>query len=260
MKAIARLGQIVLSGLDWLGGVTSLLFRLVRVGVRRPWGIDDIAAQMVHLGVKSLPITLFLSVFIGMVLAVQFGEALRDFGATMKLGDAASLALVRELVPTLLALTVGSKMAAGIAAELGSMKVTEQIDAVAALGADPIKKLVMPRLVATTIAMPILCIVSFTVGMIGAMAVCDFQFSLPAGFFLSTALDATFLADFWNGYLKTPIFGMIIALVGCHYGLNTRGGTQGVGRSTTQAVVVTSVSILLADFGLTNLYAFLIPK
>jgi len=94
VKAIARLGQIVLSGLDWLGGVSGLLFKLVRVGIKRPWGIDDIAAQMIHLGVRSLPITLFLSVFIGMVLAVQFGSALTDFGATMKLGDASSLALV----------------------------------------------------------------------------------------------------------------------------------------------------------------------
>ena len=132
-RVIERFGAIVLSGLDWVGGLTSLALRSTAVGPRRPFGIDDIASQMVEQGVRSLPITSFMSLFIGMILAVQFGWALADFGATMALGDASSLALVRELVPTLIALTVGAKMAAGMAAELGSMKVTEQIDAVAAL-------------------------------------------------------------------------------------------------------------------------------
>ena len=242
-------------------GETALLFSgSIRALFKRPIEFREIANQIQAIGVKSVPLGLITGLFVGMVMALQFALSLTQFGGLEYTGRIIGLSFSRELAPTLTSTIVGSRIAAGIAAELGSMAVTEQVDAIRALGADPIKKLVMPRLVATTIAMPILCIVSFTVGMIGAMAVCDFQFSLPAGFFLSTALDATFLADFWNGYLKTPIFGMIIALVGCHYGLNTRGGTQGVGRSTTQAVVVTSVSILLADFGLTNLYAFLIPK
>src|SRR5688500_18113170 len=158
MKAISRLGTIVLAGLDWVGGLTALAFTLLKVGPRRPVGFDDIAAHMSSLGVRSLPITTFLSLFIGMILAWQFGWALKDFGAVQALGKASSLALVCELVPTLTAITVGAKMAAGMTAELGSMKVTEQIDAVAALGADPIKKLVWPRVVAATCAQPLLVV------------------------------------------------------------------------------------------------------
>lgn len=245
---------------EHVGETALLLSGSVKVLFKRPLELREIANQIEAIGVKSVPLGLITGLFVGMVMALQFALSLTQFGGLEYTGRIIGLSFSRELAPTLTSTIVGSRIAAGIAAEIGSMAVTEQVDAIRALGADPIKKLVMPRLVACTLAMPILCIVSFTVGMLGAMAVCDLQFSLPAGFFMSTALDATFLADFWNGYLKTPIFGMIIALVGCHYGLGTRGGTQGVGRATTQAVVVTSVSILLADFGLTNLFAFLIPK
>ncbi|MCC6645349.1 MAG: ABC transporter permease [Polyangiaceae bacterium] len=246
--------------LEHVGGMALLLSGSVRVLAKRPIELREIANQIEAIGVKSVPLGLITGLFVGMVMALQFALSLTQFGGLEYTGRIIGLSFSRELAPTLTSTIVGSRIAAGIAAELGSMAVTEQVDAIRALGADPIKKLVMPRLVAATLAMPMLCVLSLTVGILGAMAVCDLQFSLPAGFFLSTALDATFLADFWNGYLKTPIFGMIIALVGCHYGLGTRGGTEGVGRSTTHAVVVTSVSILLADFGLTNLYALLIPK
>ncbi len=245
---------------EHVGAVALLFSGSLRALAKRPIELREIANQIEAIGVKSVPLGLITGLFVGMVMALQFALSLTQFGGLEYTGRIIGLSFSRELAPTLTSTIVGSRIAAGIAAELGSMAVTEQVDAIRALGADPIKKLVMPRLVAATIAMPILCVLSLTVGILGAMAVCDLQFSLPAGFFLSTALDATFLADFWNGYLKTPIFGMIIALVGCHYGLSTRGGTQGVGRSTTHAVVVTSVSILLADFGLTNFFAFLIPK
>src|SRR5688572_29210827 len=119
MKPVERFGAVVLAGVDWMGGMTSMFVRMIKVGVRAPIGLDDIAHQLLHLGVRSLPISTFLSVFIGMILAQQFGVTLMDFGAIMKLGDASSLALVKELVPTLLALTVGAKMAAGMTAELG---------------------------------------------------------------------------------------------------------------------------------------------
>lgn len=242
-------------------GETSLLFSgSVRALTKRPIELREIADQIEAIGVKSVPLGLITGLFVGMVMALQFALSLTQFGGLEYTGRIIALSFSRELAPTLTSTIVGSRIAAGIAAEVGSMAVTEQIDAIRALGADPIKKLVMPRLVAATVAMPVICVLSLTVGILGAMAVCDLQFGLPAGFFLATALDATVLADFWNGYLKTPIFGMIIALVGCHFGLKTRGGTQGVGRSTTQAVVVTSVSILLADFALTNFFALLIPK
>jgi phospholipid/cholesterol/gamma-HCH transport system permease protein len=254
VKPVARLGQIVLSGLDWLGGVTSLFFRLVRVGIKRPWGIDDIAAQMVHLGVRSLPITLFLSVFIGMVLAVQFGEALRDFGATMKLGDASSLALVRELVPTLLALTVGSKMAAGIAAELGSMKVTEQIDAVAALGADPIKKLVWPRVVAATWSQPLLVVLGNVIALLGGMLIGEWIYGVPAAYFYETYIEELSPLDYVQSLAKGTAFGLLVGLIGCYQGFNTKFGTEAVGLSTTETVVAISIWVIIADFFITTAF------
>jgi len=246
--------------LDRLGDMALLLVGSVRSFFSRPFELREIINQIASIGVSSLGLTFITGLFVGMVMALQFALSLTQFGGLEYTGRIIGLSFSRELAPTLTSTLVGSRIAAGIAAELGSMAVTEQVDAIRALGADPIKKLVMPRLVASVLGMPILCIISLVVGILGAMVVCDLQFGLPSGFFMSTALDATYLADFWNGYLKTPVFGMIIALVGCHFGLHTRGGTEGVGRSTTQAVVVTSVSILLADFGLTNVYAWIFPK
>src|SRR5262249_15040209 len=150
-SVLRQIGALVLSFVEWLGGTTAMFMRAIAIGPRRPWGTDDIIHQILMLGVRSLPIRAFISLFIGMILAQQFVELLQDFGIPLSLGKTSSVALVNELVPTLLALTVGSKMAAGMTAELGSMKVTEQIDAVAALGADPIKKLVWPRVVAATL-------------------------------------------------------------------------------------------------------------
>jgi phospholipid/cholesterol/gamma-HCH transport system permease protein len=254
MKAIARLGQIVIGGLEWLGGLAGLAFTLVRVGPRRPWGIDDIAAQMVHLGVRSLPIALFMSLFIGMILAVQFGSALRDFGATMALGDASSLALVRELVPTLLALTVGSKMAAGISAELGSMKVTEQIDAVAALGADPIKKLVWPRVVAATCSQPLLVVLGNVIALLGGMLIGEWVYGVPAGYFYETYIEELSPNDYIQSLTKGTVFGFLVGMIGCYQGFSTKFGTEAVGMSTTETVVAISIWIIIADFFITMMF------
>ncbi|MBL8942330.1 MAG: ABC transporter permease [Myxococcales bacterium] len=254
MKPIARLGQIVIGGLEWLGGLAGLAFTLVRVGPRRPWGIDDIAAQMVHLGVRSLPIALFMSLFIGMILAVQFGSALRDFGATMALGDASSLALVRELVPTLLALTVGSKMAAGISAELGSMKVTEQIDAVAALGADPIKKLVWPRVVAATWSQPLLVVLGNVIALLGGMLIGEWVYGVPAGYFYETYIEELSPNDYIQSLTKGTVFGFLVGMIGCYQGFSTKFGTEAVGMSTTETVVAISIWIIIADFFITMMF------
>ncbi len=253
-RVIERFGAIVLSGLDWVGGLTSLALRSTAVGPRRPLGIDDIASQMVEQGVRSLPITSFMSLFIGMILAVQFGWALADFGATMALGDASSLALVRELVPTLIALTVGAKMAAGMAAELGSMKVTEQIDAVAALGADPIKKLVWPRLVAATLATPLLVAWGNIMALIGGMLIGDWVYAVPAGYFYETYVDELAPIDYIQSLVKGVIFGYLVGLIGCYQGFSTKFGTEAVGISTMETVVATSICVIIADFYLTMVF------
>ena len=253
-QALERFGSIILSGLDWLGGLTSLALNAMRVGPIRPIGIDDIARQMVEQGIRSLPITTFLSLFIGMILAWQFGWALADFGATMALGKATSIALVCELVPTMLALTVGAKMAAGMAAELGSMKVTEQIDAVAALGADPVKKLVWPRVVAASLALPLLVAWGNIIALLGGMLVGEWQYGVPAGYFFETYVDELTPMDYVSSIVKGTVFGFLVGMIGCYQGFNTKFGTEAVGVSTTETVVATSILIIIADFYLAMVF------
>ncbi|HWB74183.1 MAG TPA: ABC transporter permease [Nannocystaceae bacterium] len=255
MQAISRLGTIVLGGLDWIGGVTGLAFTLVKVGPRRPWGTDDIATQMSFMGVRSLPITTFMSLFIGMILAWQFGYALKDFGATQALGDASSLALVKELVPVLIALTVGAKMAAGMTAELGSMKVTEQIDAIAALGADPYKKLVWPRVVAATLAQPLLVVWGNVIALLGGMLIGEWVYGVPAGYFYETYTEELAPLDYISSIVKGMLFGLVVGLIGCYQGFNTKYGTEAVGVSTTETVVAISICIIVVDFYLTMVFS-----
>jgi len=255
MKGAAdELGSFGLGGLNWLGGVTRLALRTARVGPRRPFGLADIAFQVVEQGIRSLPIATFLSLFIGMILTWQFGWGLADFGATMAIGYAASLALVRELIPTFLAITVGAKMAAGMTAELGSMKVTEQIDAVSALGADPLKKLVWPRVVGATLALPLLVVWGNGVGMVGGMLIAEWEYGVPSGYFYETYIEMLAPIDYIASLVKGLIYGNLVGVIGCYQGMSTRHGTEAVGLATTETVVATSISIIIADFYLTMIF------
>jgi phospholipid/cholesterol/gamma-HCH transport system permease protein len=247
-----------------MGSAISALFRhvgeifemttgAVRALFQRPFEGRAILAQLDSLGVASLGIVAVTSLFIGMVMAVQFAFGLRKFGGMEYTGRVVALSFARELAPTLTAVIVGGRIGAGMAAELGSMAVTEQLDAVRALGANPLKKLVLPRLVASIVVMPILATFALVLGFSGAMLITDYQFNIPSSFFFRSALGTVTLQDFLSGLFKTPFFGAIIALVGCHFGMTTRGGTAGVGDSTTRTVVVISITILIADFWLTKL-------
>ncbi len=251
---IERLGGNIVAGIQWAGGVARLLGMAVSVGLRRPFGTYDIFYQVVALGIKSLPLASLMSVFIGLVLTWQFGEALMDFGAKNAIGYAAALALVRELVPGILALTVGAKMATGITAELGSMKVSEQIDAIASLGADPIKKLVWPRLVAATITLPLLAVLGNLLALGGGAMIADLVFDVPMAYFYETYVDELWPMDYLSGLIKSTVFGALIGLIGSYQGFTTKFGTEAVGVSTTNTVVATSVSILVADFILTTIF------
>jgi len=210
--------------------------------------------QLEQLGVRSLAIAAATAVFVGIVMTIQFAVAMEAFGAKDTLGRVIGVSEARELAPSLTALVVGSRIAAGIAAELGSMTVTEQVDAIRALGADPIRKLIVPRLVACIVIMPLLTFIAFLLGMLSSMLVAALSYGIPMEFFSSTALDSLRITDFVSGVAKTPFFGFLIALLGCYFGLQTRGGTEGVGRSTTRSVVVVSVSILMADALLTQVF------
>jgi phospholipid/cholesterol/gamma-HCH transport system permease protein len=253
-ELITGLGGNLTSMVKWSGGMAVMLGQALFRGPRRPLGLFDISYQLLQLGIRSLPVTTLMSIFVGMILAWQFGEALTDFGAKSAIGYVTSLALVRELVPTLLALTVGTKMATGMTAELGSMKVTEQIDAIAALGADPIKKLVWPRLIGATIAMPLLVAWGNVIAMVGGMIISDTVFDVPASYFYATYIDELEPMHYVMSQTKALVFGALAGLVGCFQGFSTKFGTEAVGQSTTETVIAVSVSVLLADFALTTIF------
>lgn len=242
-----------------LGAVTLLFVGAVRAGLRRPFEGKAIVAQLEAVGVASMGIVFVASVFVGMVMAVQFAFGLRKFGGMEYTPRVIALSFSRELAPTLTAVIVGGRIGAGMAAELGAMSVTEQIDAVRALGADPLKKLVWPRLIASVLVLPMMGAIALVLGVGGAMLITDLQFDIPSSFFYQSALNSVSMMDFMAGLIKTPFFGAIIALVGCHFGMNTTGGTAGVGNSTTRTVVVISIAIFIADFFLTKAVILLWP-
>ena len=221
---------------------------------RRPHYVDDIILQMDTIGVGSLPIVVLTGFFSGAVMALQMSRALAQYGQVGKTGTVVSVTLARELGPVLTALMVAGRNASGIASELGSMKVTEQIDAMRALGTDPVQKLVTPRLVATGVMLPLLTIIADFVGMFGGFIIAKFFLNLPPRQYWTSVWRALEWNDVTQGLLKPLVFAIVISLVGCFYGLRTTGGTQGVGRATTQAVVVATVLVFVLDLLITKIF------
>jgi phospholipid/cholesterol/gamma-HCH transport system permease protein len=215
---------------------------------RRPFYGADIITQADLIGIGSLPIVILTGFFTGGVLALQSASTLAQFGAAAITGQLVSLSMIKELGPVLTSLMVSGRNASGMASELGSMMVTEQIDAMRALGTDPLKKLVMPRIVATVTMLFFLTIVSDALGTLGGAGVAVGLLGQDASQYFHTAYQTLRYPDILQGLVKPLFFGFIISTIGCYYGMNTRGGTQGVGRSTTQAVVVSSVLIIAVDF------------
>jgi phospholipid/cholesterol/gamma-HCH transport system permease protein len=256
-EAVRGVGHEVSVFLGTVGSVALLTARVARAAFRRPIELRAIARQVEDLGLRSLTIAMLTATFTGMVMCLQFSWGLSRFGAKEYVGRVIGISIARELGPVLTALMVGGRIGSGMAAELGSMAVTEQIDAIRALGADPIKKLVLPRVVASILVLPILTVVADLVAFAGAAVVASAESSVTIEFFQQSALQAMKVQDFTSGIGKTFVFGYIIAIVGCRNGLVTAGGTESVGRSTTRTVVTTSVFVLAADFLLTKLFMVL---
>lgn len=226
----------------------------VRNVFRRPHYGADIALQMDTIGFGSLPIVILTGFFSGAVMALQMSRALAQYGQVGRTGTVVSITLVRELGPVLTALMVAGRNASGMASEIGSMKVTEQIDAMRALGTDPIQKLVTPRMIATAVVLPLLTIIADFTGMVGGFIVAYYLLNLTPAQYWHTVWTALEWNDVSQGLLKPFVFSFAISLVGCFYGLRTTGGTQGVGRATTQAVVVASVLVFVLTFFITKIF------
>lgn len=225
----------------------------LRGAVTPPFYRHDVVEQLDTIGFRSLTVVLLTGFFTGAVLALQSGLTLDQFGARPVVGRLVSASMVKELGPVLTGLMLTGRVGSGIAAELGSMVVTDQINALRTLGTDPIRKLVVPRMLAGVLMAPALTVISDFVGIVGGWIVARFQLQVSSGLYWSSIVQALYMQDVWMGLIKPFVLGFVIVTIACHVGLSTRGGTQGVGRSTTLAVVAGSVSVIAVDFFVTRL-------
>lgn len=241
----------------YLGGLSDLAIQTVVQTFRRPLEVRSLMVQFDQIGVRSTSIMVVTALFIGMVLALQTAYALQDFGGKLFIGKVVSLSLVRELAPVLMALMVGGRVGAGMTAEIGTMKVTEQIDALRAFATNPVRKLVVPKVLATTLMLPLLTTIACAVGILGGGIIATVTLDLSGNFYFRSVITTLSFADLASGIGKTFFFGAAIALIACYNGLQTAGGADGVGRATTSTVVTASISILVMDFFLTKAFLLL---
>ena len=251
---LTRIWNRVEHALLYVGEITDLGAQTIRGIVKGPLESSLLVAQFDQIGVRSISIIGITSLFIGMVLALQTAYSLEEFGGKLFIGKVVSLSLVRELAPVLMSLMVGGRVGAGITAELGTMKVTEQIDALRALATNPVRKLVVPRVLATTLMFPLLTIISCAVGIGGGLLIAVGNLHLTANFYLRSVIETVKYNDLASGVGKTFFFGFAIGLIACYNGLRTSGGADGVGRSTTMTVVTGAITVLIMDFFLTKLF------
>jgi phospholipid/cholesterol/gamma-HCH transport system permease protein len=229
-----------------------LLGRVGRATFSPPFYYRDTLQQFEQIGFGSLTVVLLAGLFTGMVLALNSGMTLDRFGAKSMVGQLISASMVKELGPVLSGLMVSGRVGSGIAAELGSMLVTDQIAALRALGTDPIRKLVVPRVLAGLLMMPLLSILATGIGMVGGWVVTVLQFHVASTVYWSSVVQGLYIQDIWMGLIKPVFLGLTIVTIGCHVGLRTTGGTQGVGNATKLSVVASSVAVIAVDFMVTK--------
>jgi phospholipid/cholesterol/gamma-HCH transport system permease protein len=236
------------------GGLGILTGRAFFAMVSPPYEVGLWIRQMEQVGVRSLGVAGITTIFTGMVLALQTALSLPSLGIKYYIGSVVAKSLVRELGPVLTALIVGGRIGSGMTAEIGTMKVTEQIDALRSLATDPVKKLVVPKLVATLVMLPALTVIGDALGILGGLIVATLTLNLTPGLYLNDVFDSLTLGDVGSGIAKSFFFAYFIAVVGCYNGLNTTGGADGVGRATTNTVVLAAILVLVSDFFLTKLF------
>jgi phospholipid/cholesterol/gamma-HCH transport system permease protein len=254
LRFVDRFGRKGQQSVEYLGGLAALVADSVSATFSRPFYSQEVLRQMDDLGVKSLSITGITALFTGMVLALQSAYSLEAFGGKQFIGRVVSLSLVRELGPVLTALMVGGRVGSGITAEIGSMTVTEQVDALRAMAISPIRRLVVPRMLATVIMMPVLSAIADLLGILGGMGIAIVSLQVSAADYLTSIWQQLAISDIGSGLAKTVFFGLEIAAIGCYNGLQVEGGAASVGRATTRTVVLASICVLISDFFLTKLF------
>jgi len=247
------LGRSVLRAVEELGRIILLFLSVLSWMIRPPWRLRNIFKQMEFVGVRSIFVVVLTGMFTGMVMALQGYHGFRMFSAESMVGSAVALGMTRELGPVLTSLMVTARAGSAMAAELGTMKVTEQIDALYVMAANPVQYLIVPRVIAGVIMVPLLTVISDFVGILGGYFVGVQILNINSGLFMKNMTKMVELNDIYSGLIKAACFGLILSLVGCYKGFNTTGGAEGVGRATTEAVVLASITILISDYFLTAL-------
>jgi phospholipid/cholesterol/gamma-HCH transport system permease protein len=249
--ALDRLGRVVLENVEEMGKILLLFISVLAWMFRPPLKLRNIFKQMEFVGVKSIFVVVLTGTFTGMVMALQGYHGFRMFSAESLVGGTVALGMTRELGPVLTSLMVTARAGSAMAAELGTMRVTEQIDALYVMAANPVKHLIVPRVIAGVLMVPMLTVVSDFVGILGGYFVGVHILGINSGIFIKNITRLVDLDDIYNGLIKAACFGLILSLIGCYKGFNTRGGAEGVGRATTEAVVLASITILISDYFLT---------
>lgn len=240
-----------------LGEIVILFKDFLRCLLSRPFYLARIYEQIIQLGIGSLSITITIGVVTGMVMTLQFGYGLQKFGGTLYVPAIVSLSLLRELAPIFTSLLIAGRIGSGISAEIGAMNVTQQIDAIRALGTSPIRVLVVPRVVAAVISLPLLATLSGFMGILGGLVIAYSEFNMPVGFYVNKVLSTIKFVDIFGSMFKCAFFALVISLLACYRGFQTTEGTRGVGNATIWVVVNTSIIILISDFFLSKLLILL---
>lgn len=253
------LGRRIVAFLYFFGGLANLAIQTVYLTFKPPYKYDHIIEQSKRAGYESFPIVSVVALFIGFIFALQSAYFMQRLGSEMYIASLVALAIVRELGPVITALVVAGRVGASHTAELGSMQVTEQIDALETLATNPIKYLVVPRFVALGLMLPLLTLYADIIGILGSYLICVFKLGITSSMYMNITFTSLAYKDLFTGLFKAWIFGMIIALVSCYEGFNVSGGAEGVGKATTRSVVISFLMILAADCLFTALFYFIFP-
>jgi len=253
------IGSRVISFMYFLGGMSNLALQTIYFIFVPPFKKDRIFEQMKKAGFDSLPIVSLVSLFIGFIFALQTAYFMQRIGSEIYIASLVALSIVRELGPVITALVVAGRVGASITAELGSMQVTEQIDALETLATNPIKYLVMPRFLALSLMLPLLTLYSDIIGILGSYMICVFKLGISSNMYIRVTAESLYYKDLFTGLFKTIFFGMIISLVSCYEAFNVEGGAEGVGRATTRSVVFSFIMIIIADCFFTAMFYFIFP-